>query len=164
MVQGSADTIDALVILSPKKKVNEFTKKVIELDNTNFKHSSGIYNYKMFQKWKESDIAAPGRGRPLKVQMAEAEKEVSKVLCSRSTDSSAFMLGNMKDIFTDKIKEQVAKDGLGPESVTSGCSDKLAKAMLTAVAMGEETGKLTNQSLLMKTEKRFQAEHSILSA
>ena len=118
----------------------------------------------MFQKWKESGIAAPGRGRPLKVQISEAEKEVSKVLRSRSTDSSAFMLGNMKNIFTNKIKEQVAKDGLGPESVTSGCSDELAKAMLTAVAMGEETGKLTNQSLLVKTEKMFQAEHSIFSA
>ena len=119
--------IDALVIFSPKKKVNEFIKKVIELGNTNFKHPSGIY--KMFQKWKESGIAAPGRGRPLKVQISEAEKEVSKVLRSRSTDSSAFMLGNMKNIFTNKIKEQVAKDGLDPESVTSSCSDKLAKAI-----------------------------------
>ena len=60
--------------------------------------------YKMFQKWKAIGIAAPCRGRPLKVQMVEAQKEVSNVLCSRSTDSSAFMLGNIKDIFTDKIK------------------------------------------------------------
>ena len=162
MVQGSADTIDALVILSSKEKVNKFIKKVIELGNTNFKHPSGIY--KMFQKWKESGITAPGRGCPLKVQMSEAGKKVSKVLCSRLTDRSAFMLGNMKDISTNKIEEQVAKDGLDPESVTSGCSDKLAKAMLTAVATGEETGKLANQNLLVKTEKRFQAEHSILSA
>ena len=64
------------------------------------------------------------------------------------------MLGNMKDIFTNKIKEQVAKDGLYPESVTSGCSDKLAKAMLMAVVMGEETGKLTNKSLLVKRKEK----------
>ena len=43
-------------------------------------------------------------------------------------------------IITNKIKEQVTKDGLDPESVTSDCSDKLVKAMLTAVAMSEETG------------------------
>ena len=35
--------------------------------------------------------------------------------------------------------------------------------MLTAVAMGEEAGKLTNKILLVKTKKRFQAKHSIFS-
>ena len=102
--------IDALVTLSPKNKASEFIKKVMELGNTDYKHPSGIY--KMFQKWKSSGIAAPGRGRPLKVKMAEAQKEVSNVLRSRSIDSSTFMLSNMKDLFTNKIKEQVAKGGL----------------------------------------------------
>ena len=128
--------IDALVTLFLKNKASEFIKKVIQLGNTDYK------------------IAAPSRGCVLKVQKAEAQKEVSNICRSRSTDSSTFMLGNMKDIFTNKIKEQVAKDGLYPESVTSGCSDKLAKAMLMAVVMGEETGKLTNKSLLVKGKKK----------
>ena len=135
--------IDALVTLSPKKKASEFIKKVIELGNADYK------------------IAAPNRGYPLKVHIAEAQNEVSNVCRSRSMDNSAFMLGNMKDIFTNKIKEQVVKDSLYPKSVTSSCSDKLAKVMLMTVAMSKETGKLTNKSLLVETEKRFQAEHSI---
>ena len=67
----------------------------------------------MFQKWKAIGIAGPGCGRPLKTQMAEAQEEVSNVLRSRSMDSSAFMLGNMKGISRNKIKEQGTKEGPG---------------------------------------------------
>ena len=74
------------------------------------------------------------------------------------------MLSNMKGIYTHKVKEQVAKDGLDPECVTLGCGDKLAKAMTMAVAMGEDIGNLTNKKLLTKNEKRFQAEYSMFSA
>ena len=74
------------------------------------------------------------------------------------------MLDNMKDIYTNKVKERVAEDGLDPECVTSGCSDKLAKVMTMVVAMGDGMGKPTNKKLLTKTEKRFQAEHSMFSA
>lgn len=40
--------INALVLLSPKKKASEFIKKVVELENTNYKNHSGIY--KLFNK------------------------------------------------------------------------------------------------------------------
>ena len=154
--------IDALVVLAPKKKVGEFVTKVIQLGNTEYKHRSGIY--KMFDKWKASGLPPPSRGRPMSMELDKAQVGVSNVLRSRATNSSAFMLDNMKDMYTNMVKERVAEDGLDPECVKSGCSDKLAKAMTMAVAMGGDVGKLTNKKLLKKTEKRFQAEHSIFSA
>ena len=82
MVQDTADRCPCYSF--SEINANEFIKKVIEVGNTDFKHLSSIY--KIFQKWKASGIAAPGRGRPLKVHIAEAEKEVSNILRSRSTN------------------------------------------------------------------------------
>lgn len=96
--------------------------------------------------------------------MEVAQEEVSNVLWSRTTNISAFMLGNMKDIHTSKLKEQVAEDGLDPECVTAGCCDRVAKEIIMAVAMGEGSGKLTNTKFLKKTEKRFQSEYSVFMA
>ena len=80
---------------------------------------------------------------------------VSNILLSRSTNSSAFMLGKMKDIYTNKVKERVSEDGLDPKYVTSECSDKLAKAMTMAVAMGDNIGKPTNKKCQGKQRKDF---------
>ena len=70
----------------------------------------------------------------------------------------------MKEIYTSSVKEQVAGAGLDPECVTSGCCDRVAKEMTMAIAMGDDVGKLTNKTVLTKTEKRFQSEHSVFSA
>ena len=59
------------------------------------------------------------------------------------------MLGNMKGIYRNNVKKRVAKDGLGPNCVMRGCSDKLAKAMVIAATMGDDIGKLTNKKLLL---------------
>ena len=88
----------------------------------------------------------------MSIQFDKAQVGVSNALRSRYVDPPTV---TMKDIYTNKVKEQVVEDGLDPEWVTSGCSDKLAKAMAMAVAMGNDIGKPTNKKLLTKTEKRF---------
>ena len=51
----------------------------------------------------------------MSIQLEEAQIGVSNIFRSRSTNSSAFMLGNMKGIYTNKLKEQVTEDGLDTE-------------------------------------------------
>ena len=48
------DLVNAMVILAPKKKNNQFVKKVIELGNSPYKSPGSIY--RMFNAWKSSNI------------------------------------------------------------------------------------------------------------
>ena len=151
--------IDSLERLEGTGKSNEFIKKVIELGNSSYNHRSSIF--KLFQKWKSTQTVCPV-GRPLKMSLEDAEMSVKKVLSDRTSDSSAFVLSNMKEAYASKLKERAANSGLDPDSVGAAVSDNLAKTMTLAAAMGEGVGTFTSKKLLTKTEKRFQSEHSLM--
>ena len=82
--------------------------------------------------------------------------------CSGS--SSAFKLKDMKDAYAEKKKEQANLDDLDPDSIDCGICDRTAKIALIAVAMGDSDLSLSIKILMMKTEKRYKAEHSIMGA
>ena len=154
------DLIDAMVILSPKMLKNKFVKKVVQLGNSPYTSPGSIY--RMFNAWKSSNAEPREKGRPLKMSVPEAEKEVVKVFQDKTTDSSAFVLKDMKEAFKRKMKDKAEQDGFDPGNVSEGSSNTLAKTMMVASAMSTEVGTFTTKKLLPKTEKRFQSEHSLM--
>ena len=113
--------IDSLERLEGTGTSHEFIKKVIKLGNSSYMHPSAIY--KLFQKWKSTHTVLPV-GRPLKMSVQDAELSVKKVLSDRTSDSSAFMLSDMKETYASKLKERATKNGLDPDSIRSAVSDK----------------------------------------
>ena len=143
--------IDALVTLAPTRRTCRFIDKVISLGNSPYKHRSAVYN--MFKLWKSKNEVPHPPGRPQKMAVAETQDAMSSIFQARTSSSSAFKLSDMKEAFTNKLKDTAAADkGFGPDSVTTGASDYLSKAMTVAAAMGEEATTFSKKALLKRRD------------
>ncbi|KAL7536827.1 hypothetical protein ACHAXR_007427 [Thalassiosira sp. AJA248-18] len=149
--------IEALPTLDGTRKTNAFVKAVIEQGRSEYSHRSAIF--KLWKNWKEKKVVLT-RGRPRSMKLTEVDNVVKSTLMDCSSDSSAFKLKDMINAFEAKKKVQTGSEGLDPNSINVQVSEKVAKAAMVAVAMGEQSGvKFTNKKLLSKTEKRYQSEH-----
>ena len=81
----------------------------------------------MFKLWKSTNEVPRPPGRPQKIVVAEAQNAVSSVFQARTSSSSAFKLSDMKEAFTNKLKDMAATEDFDPHSVTTGASDYLSK-------------------------------------
>ena len=85
-----------------------------------------------------------------------------QLLKDRSHDSSAVQLEHMKKIMEIRQKEKANKDGLDPDTIKCKVTTRAAKVNLIVAAVEGEVA-FSKKTLLIKTEARFRAEHSVMS-
>ncbi len=118
----------------------------------------------MYNSWKAKGVVPKGVGRPKKMKLSEVEDAVTISLEECKTASSTFQLQDMKDTYATKKKEEAVEADLNPDSINCGVSDRTAKVAMVATAMGSKKQKFADKKLLTKTEKQFQAKHSVQGA
>ena len=157
--------ISSLVKLEEQNQVSKvmtkktFMQKIIDSGKSDYMDPSGIC--RMFNIWKQTKLVREG-GRPSIMKLGETEGIVKQVLSEHTNDSNTFRLKDMKKSFESKRIDEAEANGLDPESIECGISDKTAKAAMVAVAMGDSDLQFTTKKLQTKTESQYQAEHSIM--
>jgi len=139
-----------------------FIKKVLDVGKTHYKTHGAMY--RMYKRYKANNTIPSGPGRPFSIGVAELENNVTTTLTSRSSSSSAFTLGSLKESIASKKKFEAKANGLDPDGVACGISDRTAKVLMTAAAMGLPGTYFTKKKLQIKSASRFVAEHSLFMA
>ena len=80
--------------------------------------------------------------------VAEAQDVVSNIFRERTSNSSAYKFTDMKESFTNKLKDKAEGGGFDPKLVTTGACDLLTKVMAVVAVMREKVGTFSKQYLL----------------
>ena len=138
----------------------DFTQNVVDNRKSLYGDVSSIYRCQ--RMWKKTRIVPAGRGPPTNMVLNDIVDAIKETLKDCASDSSAFRLEDMKCAYVVKKKQKVLEDSLEPENIQCGVSDQTAKIAMIAAAMGNTGLTFSKKKLLLKTDKRFQAEHSVM--
>ena len=145
--------INAMIKLEGTGMKKAFINQVLAVGKTQYATDSSIY--RMYNRYKETKSIPSGRGRPVAMSITDAERQIQISLEMRSSSSSAFTLSIMKNSIASKQKIEAESNGLCPDSIECVVSDRTAKIIMTAAAMGVQGISFTKRSLQPKSVSRF---------
>ena len=126
-----------------------------------YQHCSGLN--KMFNKWVADQIHRARGHRPV-INLNTTVIAMKKLLKDHTSESKTFRLKDMKHVNETVEKGTAQSDELDPESVDCTILDQTAKVRMVVVVMGTTNLSSMLKKLLIKLEKRWQAEHSVMEA